>query len=115
VRTLIELTEDEWFEQFKPVKNILDPNASFDGHMFETYAHELDFIKAQQEDRIWTYADGDNGGTYIWSGMRVINRIGYFITSTPFSQKFDYQIKVMEPDSCEHVYESYCPKCGIDS
>jgi len=24
MRPLVELTEDEWFEQFKPIKNILD-------------------------------------------------------------------------------------------
>jgi hypothetical protein len=46
---LIQLTEDEWFEQFKPIPNYLDDNASFHdgehGYMFETYGDELEFVK----------------------------------------------------------------------
>ena len=41
----IEMTEDEWFDTYKPIKNHLDENASFDGHMFETYDGEVAFVK----------------------------------------------------------------------
>ena len=89
---LIELTEDEWFDTYKPLPNYIDDNASFDGHMFETYGDELEFIKAQDSNRIWTYADGDEGGLYISSGWHVVNRIGYFITAVPFDEKNIYQV-----------------------
>lgn len=94
------LTEDEWFEQFKPIPNYLDDNASFHdgehGYMFETYGEELEFVKAQQPNRIWTYADGDDGGTYISDGYHVVNRIGYFVTTVPHDNKQYYQITVMK-------------------
>jgi len=111
---LIELTEEEWFEQFKPIPNHIDENASFhdgeQGYMFETYGTELDFVKAQDPNRIWTYCDNDISGTSIFQGMRIVNRIGYFITSVPFSGDKDYQIQISNEDmyvcpNCDEVWE----------
>lgn len=97
---LIQLTEDEWFEQFKPIPNHLDENASFNdgehGYMFETYGDEVEFVKSQDSNRIWTYSDGDNGGTYISDGYHVVNRIGYFVTAVPYDDKQYYQIQLIE-------------------
>jgi hypothetical protein len=99
---LIQLTEDEWFEQFKPIPNYLDDNASFHdgehGYMFETYGEELEFVRAQDSNRIWTYIDGDDGGTYIVDGRATVNRIGYFVTAVPYDDKQDYQIKLIDGD-----------------
>ena len=106
---LIELTEEEWFDTFKPLPNLIDLDASFNdgenGYMFETYGPELNFVKAQDPNRIWTYCDGDVDGTYIFQGMRIVNRIGYFVTTVPFDGSKDYQIQI----SSEGVYE--CPNC----
>ena len=106
---LIELTEEEWFDQFQPIPNHIDDNASFNdgdnGYMFETYGEELEFVKSQEPNRIWTYCDGDDRGTYIFQGMRIVNRIGYFVTSVPFDDSKDYQIQISNDD----VY--VCPNC----
>ena len=106
---LIELTQEEWFDKFKPIPNHIDDNASFsdgdNGYMFETYGEELDFVKSHQSNRIWTYCDNDFGGTSIFQGMRIVNRIGYFVTTVPFDGSKDYQIQI----SSEGVYE--CPNC----
>jgi len=102
-KDLAKLTEDEWFKQFNPIPNHLDEYASFEGEdeqgtMFETYGDELEFVLAQNPNTVWTYADGDNGGTYIWNGYRLVNRIGYFITAVPFDDTKDYQIEVWGED-----------------
>jgi hypothetical protein len=106
----IELTEEEWFEQFKPIPNHIDPNASFNdgdqGYMFETYGEELEFVKSFDQNCIWTYGEGDDGGTYIWSGWHIVNRLGYFITTVAFNDKQDYQIQISKED----LY--VCPNCG---
>jgi len=94
----IELTEDEWFDTYKPIKNNIDMDSSFDGHMFETYGEEVEFVKAQDQNRIWMYGDGDDGGTYIWSGWGFVNRIGYFVTEVPCPDDVTIQIQVGEPD-----------------
>jgi hypothetical protein len=99
MKKLIELTEEQWFDTYKPIPNHLDENASFNdgdnGYMFETYGDELEFVKAQDSNRIWTYSDGDNGGTYISDGYHVVNRIGYFITTVPYNDSQYYQIQLV--------------------
>ena len=99
MKKLIELTEEQWFDTYKPIPNHLDENASFNdgdnGYMFETYGDELEFVKAQDSNRIWTYSDGDNGGTYISDGYHVVNRIGYFVTTVPYDDKQYYQIQLI--------------------
>ena len=90
----IEMDYDEWVETYKPVLNHIDTNASFDGMMFETYGDEVAFVKSTPENRIWMYGDGDDGGSYVWSGWGFVNRIGYFITEVPFPEDTTIQIIV---------------------
>ena len=94
----IEVDFDEWFDTYKPIPNNIDTNASFNGHMFETYGDEVEFVKKVNPDYIWTYGDGDSGGTYIWNGWSIVNRIGYFITELPCPENTIIQIMVGEPD-----------------
>jgi hypothetical protein len=92
---LIEMTFEEADEQFKFILNSYDIDASFDGLMYETYGDEVEFIKSQPQNRIWMYGDGDDGGTYIWSGWGFVNRIGYFLSE---NHNTFIQIMVGEPD-----------------
>jgi len=77
------MTEDEFLEHYKPIKNHLDDNASWDGCMFETYGKELEFVKAYDGKHVWTLLEGDEG-TYISSGFHFVNRMGYLITEVAF-------------------------------
>jgi hypothetical protein len=103
----IEMAEDEWFDTYKPIKNHIDVTSSFDGHMFETYGDEVEFVKAQDENRIWMYGDGDDGGSYIWNGWHIVNRIGYFITDVPCPENTTIQVKISS-------YWFYCEGCGAE-
>jgi hypothetical protein len=71
---------ESWEEEFQPIVNHLDANASWDGIMFETYGDELEFVRSQPEENVWTYMDGDGAGTIICAGYHFVNRIGYFVT-----------------------------------
>ena len=73
----------EFVNTYKPVTNHLDANASLDGSMFETYGEELDYVKAQPDNTIWTYCD-DGETSYLVSGFHLVNRLGYLIASKPF-------------------------------
>lgn len=124
----IEMGFDEWCDTYKPIPNNIDTNASFDGAMFETYGAEVEFVKKADPAHIWTYGDGDDGGSYIWNGWSFVNRIGYFITEVPCPPDTTIQIKVgsywyccegcqteMEDDGQE-INDSYgqydvCPNC----
>ncbi len=93
----VEMDFDEWFDTYKPIPNNIDTNASFDGHMFETYGDEVEFVKKADPAYIWMYGDGDDGGSYIWNGWHFVNRIGYFITEVPCPDNTTIQVKVSMP------------------
>lgn len=105
----IEMSFDEWCEEYKPIKNHIDTNASFDGYMFETYGDEVEFVKSQSPKNIWMYGDGDDGGSYIWSGWGFVNRIGYFITDKPFLDNVTIQVLVSHNwffcENCDAEFE----------
>lgn len=103
----IEMDFDEWFDTYKPIPNNIDTNASFDGHMFETYGAEVEFVKKADPAHIWTYGDGDDGGSYVWNGWSFVNRIGYFITEVPCPPDTTIQIRVSS-------YWFYCEGCGAE-
>jgi hypothetical protein len=103
----IEMDFDEWCATYKPIKNHIDTNASFNGEMFETYGEEVAFVKEQPEENIWMYGDGDDGGSFIWNGWHYINRIGYFITEVPCPPDVDIQIRV------SHNW-FYCENCNAE-
>lgn len=76
----------EWAEKYKPIRNNIDENSSFDGVMFETYGAELNFILDQNKTntkKVWTLIQGYDGG-YIVAGLWHVNRLGYFITEIPW-------------------------------
>lgn len=103
----IEMTIEEWAEAYKPMKNHLDIDSSFDGEMFETYGDEKDYIYDMDPRFVWTYGDGDDGGGYIWSGRGFVNRIGYFVTEIPCPPDTTIQIRVDIP-----FY--YCENCDTE-
>jgi hypothetical protein len=94
----IEMDFDEWVDAYKPIPNNIDTNASFDGLMFETYGDEVEFVKKVDPNYIWTYGDGDDGGTYVWNGWSFVNRIGYFITEVPCPPDTTIQVLISEPE-----------------
>ena len=78
--------EDIFIERFRPMVNHINPNASFDfgygGCMFETYGEEFEYVRMQKSDCIWTLIDED-GVLFVSSGLRLVNRLGYFVSLTP--------------------------------
>jgi len=125
----MELTVEEWAEQYKPIVNALDSNASWDlgngGTMYETYGEELVAVQNADPDCVWTYIDTDNG-TAISAGLGFVNRIGYFITEVPHEPLLaDYSnhtyitvsTDIGECDTCSAEYEAWsrdgrCGDCG---
>ena len=58
------IKDEEFYETYKPIKNPIDNNASFDGAMLETYGAELEHVlkvAREKPDHVWTVIDGDDG------------------------------------------------------
>lgn len=99
---VINMTDTEWETQFKPIKNHLDSNASWqneegEGIMFETYGNELDFVREKCKEIpncIWTLMDSEeDDDCVIVEGFHFVNRIGYFITENPAETNVNYVVK----------------------
>ena len=105
--TFIEMDFDEWCATYKPIPNNIVEDSSFDGAMFETYGDEVAFVKKADPAYIWMYGDGDDGGSYIWNGWHIVNRIGYFITEVPCPPDTTIQVKVSS-------YWFYCEGCSAE-
>jgi hypothetical protein len=82
-----QITENEFYENFTPVENHLDNNASWDNCMFETYGEEEDYVREQDNNNIWTIVEGDNDTMFIESGFHIVNRMGYLITKEKWGEE----------------------------
>jgi len=96
--TLCRISFEDWCEEYSPLINDINPNASFDdgdgGVMFETYGPELDLVLdfAKNSPRhVWTYMDGKNY-PLVCEGYHLVNRIGYFLTMKPAKPDTQYEI-----------------------
>jgi hypothetical protein len=78
------MTEDEWFDTYKPTKNSHDPEASWNGTLIGTSDAEQAQIKSASPDRIWTLTETD-GVMHLTNGFHTVNRLGYFVCSVPYS------------------------------
>ena len=90
---LTALTFSQWEAKYKPKANHLVEGASFQdedgvGIMFETYGVEVDYVKTNSHKHIWTYIDEDGEG-YIIAGWHLFNRIGYFVTTEPWTDEWE--------------------------
>lgn len=92
------LSVDEWEDEFQPIVNHINPNASWGGDdagsgtMFETYGAELEFVATQPNDTIWTWVDVD-GNTSIVNGYQYVNRLGYFVTKKMWDREYTITVR----------------------
>ena len=112
---ILQITEDEFYEKYKPQQNHLDNNASWDGCLFETFGSERDycFELAKKENRVWTIIECDNEDfdvtsedvefdedgdpyipacLYIISGFHYVNREGFIVTEKPYEQETEIKL-----------------------
>lgn len=71
-----------WEKRFKPIKNMININATGDGCMFETYGKELEYVmhvSCLAPETVWTLVDCD-GNLRLTNGLHFMNRFGYFVT-----------------------------------
>jgi len=72
------------FDDYRPIKNHINKNASFGGCLFETYGEEREFVRQQATENIWTIIEGDDGELYTIAGFHFVNRIGFLLTKDPW-------------------------------
>lgn len=82
------MTEDEWIETYKPIA-VPNSNEGFDfgeGCTLRNWhdSHHIKAVENANPNCVWTVLD--NGEvTAIAAGLHHVNRLGYIITSMPWS------------------------------
>ncbi len=82
---------ERWWDRFVPTGTPVEgadsgPMIGSTGRMFETYGGDLATVQAmarQHPERVWTYVDDGSRFGAITPGMRMVNRMGYFISEKP--------------------------------
>ena len=97
--SLIELTEDQFDEQYVLIRNHINPSAGWvygegRGCLFETYGEEFDFVRRYDPKKVWTLVDGDDGDMYVISGLHFVNRVGYLLSRDPVPDNVTVQVHV---------------------
>jgi hypothetical protein len=80
----ITLTDDEWTEQYRPLPA---PSGS---QMWEF--DEIPYDK--RGFHVWSWIDGDEGGTYVVSGYHIVNKYAYAVTEVPWQEGDDIEVVI---------------------
>ena len=100
------ITEDEFEAIYKPQKNHIDDNASYNKWGYETFGEELEYVLSIAEKeprRVWTVLDAD-GTLPIASGYHLVNRMLYIITEVPCPE--GQEIEVIDDFGAEMMEEN---------
>ena len=94
------MTYDEWYNFYKPIKNEITKYQADFLTAFETYGEELEFVRSQPAENIWTEVDGDEG-VYIINGYHLVNRIQYYVCEVPISTEAYAEVIVSLERQCD--------------
>ncbi len=100
----ITIDLEEFAEKFTLKKNHL-ANASLSrGHAFETFiwrgcafetfGEELQYIRSQPENTIWTIIENNNN-RYIWSGLHYFDPVCYLQSEEPVPDTIEYTVPIL--------------------
>lgn len=100
--------EGDVFDEKYPPSESSPPSTVMDNDsqlgMYETFSPDIEIVQAADQRCVWTAVDGD-GGMFMVSGMRFVNRQYYYISSVPRPDVEDdyeeYQITIDEDDEDE--------------
>jgi len=101
MKEMIEISFEEFIDQYKPEINKFEPDASFDGYMFETFGEEEEYAqKKAKVGHTWTLVE-DEGMSIVY-GYHFVNRLGYFVTKyAPRSNNILVKIDDLEEEEDE--------------
>ena len=98
-QTYIELTEDQFHDQYETVPNHINAAAGWTvgdsgGCLFETYGEEAEYVRRYDPRKVWTLLDSDDGDMYLASGLHFVNRVGYLITREAVPEDTFVQVRL---------------------
>lgn len=88
------ISEEQFAKRYPLLPNHLNPAAPWAledgcGRLFEPHGDEFDFVRRCNSRQVWTLVDADDGTMQIRSGLRLVNRLGYFVSTVAVPQNDD--------------------------
>ena len=85
-------TYDDFLAKYTRKENHLDPDAGWDGCLFETFDIEVEHVcevanNPSTANTVWTLVEGDHETLHLIAGYHLVNRQGYFITTEPWGDE----------------------------
>ena len=106
------MTWQEFADTFKPIKRKISEDNYV--YPYETYGEELEFVRSQPAENIWTEIDGDSG-VFIVNGYRLVNRIQYYVCEVPITTEAYSEVIVSLERDCDCAIEGEgkpdCEEC----
>lgn len=97
-----EITEAEFDKEFTSVEIPEEGNTKTQhnaGSMVWEIDQIQDLLPGVEANHIWSWTDGDNGGTYLVAGVHHVNVYGFRVTKE--SHNFDIEVVIETPED-EH-------------
>lgn len=70
-----------FFERYKPISNLFNPEGLYEGRLFHHYledSEEARFLAGAEPKKLWTLCFGEYG-LHIRAGMSFVDREGFFV------------------------------------
>lgn len=85
-----------WQQKFQPIRNHLTASTAIDGHVFLPHGPDLEYVRNQPRDRVWSFVVFDDGREPVWlisEGFHVVNLMGYLLRRKPFDPSLTYTVR----------------------
>jgi hypothetical protein len=92
----MEMTFDEWFKKFKPIKDKCGGYRLPNTASTLDYLNSLEFSTPENYYHIWTECEGENASRYLIAGYHIVNSIWYYITEVPFDEFITIELEPEE-------------------
>jgi hypothetical protein len=102
------ISYEKFVDDFEPYTNTMSDDRGYNNTMYETFSPEIDHVKAQNPEYIWTLIDGENNNSWIIPGFHIVDRIGYFICQIAWTNE-----DIIVNDN-ELINVNKCSKIGLD-
>jgi len=87
---------ETWQKRYQPVFNHLTKHTAIEGHVFIPSGADLDYVRSQSSDKVWSFIVCDEGRRPAWlisEGYHFVNLMGYLVTQNSFDTARTYAIR----------------------
>lgn len=92
----IKMRYNTWEHKFQPIRDRLTANTAIDGYVYLPHGADLEYVRSQPRDRVWSFVVSDDGRKPVWlisEGFHIVNLMGYLVTRKAFDPSVTYAVR----------------------